>query len=67
MWLINKSYLLESEAHFESPHCNSIAEIRVYESAVEGYTTWYIPIYKTYESAVEDWPYETIVEIKYNG
>ena len=25
-----------------------------------------MPIYKTYESAVEDWPYETIVEIKYN-
>ena len=66
MWLINKSYLLESEAHLESPHCNSIAEIRVHESDIS-YEIWYIPIYKTYESAVKDWPYETIVEIKYNG
>ena len=67
MWLINKSYLLRSEACSESPHCNSITEIRVYKSEVEGYETWYMPIYKSYESAVEDWPYETIVEIKYNG
>ena len=50
MWLINKSYLLESEASSESPHCNSIAEIRVYkydmvQSEVEGYEKWYISIY----------------------
>ena len=39
MWLINKSYLLRSEACSESPHCNSITEIRVYKSEVEGYET----------------------------
>ena len=67
MWLVNKTYLSESEASSQSINCDSITEMRIHKTTEDEYEVLYIPIYKTYELAVKDWPCETIIEIKYNG
>ena len=59
MFLVNKSFMYESDMIMESKNLSAISVVLQY-----GYEKVFIPIYDSYEDAVKDFPHENIIELK---